>query len=694
MDIKVRDDGVIFVAANHDGLWALDGNYSSLPTLAHIKMGGDTVAIDLTFVPPDTIYLTDMHSVRILRFTGYSFEELGRFAEISPPGSYPASTDRRNQYIVVAKRHARLLDRYGVIELYLTDTIPTLLDTISNDSLWGVEDVRFADLRDDIIYVLGGSIDLFARKGAFFAVQIESDTLKFVQRRVFDLSGYGSLYQVVAVAKVTRIASWNDIIFIVTTASSIPGVAKSDLPGFNAKLLPDTLIFLGHVQPGLWYFDAALRDSNTLVIASEWYGLRWMDISPLYQGDTLIDEDDMISQFSTGGWGKKPVLRNDTLWLAWEGYGVGIFKVLPTGQFRYLGGLLHPFASDIQIIDTLAFVALQSDGLGIFNLKPWFEGGDPETVDVRYSSATHFISRLATLDTDVGKRLVFQKGKKGFYLFDPQTLTKKGHFFYQIGVVKTMIGDMIGSGDTLFTAYVQKQGLLSPKYTYLAAFRVISDNLDTVALDTIDSHSDWQICKVSREGNIFALAYESDSIFSIYTFDGAGFTLQVSETLSNGIQIQDVYIKDGYVYVAEGPHGLEVYQYQYPSSLTLQYYFPGSGGILQAYPDKGYVSQGGINGVTVGNDGKIYVTDFHAGLFLLAPIPINVVAGDVNGDGLVNFLDLNYLANYLFYNGPSPIPLERGDVNGDCEVTSEDVSFLSKYFFQGGDTPVLCVKKR
>lgn len=690
MDIKVRDDGIIFVAANHDGLWALDGNYSRLPTLAHIKMGGDTVAVDLTFIPPDTIYLTDFHSVRILRFTGHSFEEINKFAENSPPGSYPAATDRRGQYIVVAKRHARLSDLYGVIELYRADTQPTLLDTIRNDSIWGVEDVRFADLRDDIVYVLGGSIDLSLSHGAFFALQISEDTLKVVARRVFDIDGgpAGAFSTVIR-----RLDSWNDILFVVTTASAIPGynslTPPTDLPVLDARQLPDTLIQLGHIQPGLWYFDVALRDSNTLAIASEWYGIRWMDISGLYQGDTLIDQENMISQWTTGGWGKKPVIYNDTLWLAWEGYGVGIFKILPTGQFRYLGSLLHPFATDVKIVDTLAFVALASYGLGIFNLRPWFEGASPDTIDIKYSN----IRRLAMLETNVGKRLVFQQSKNGFYLFDPQTLTKKGHFFYQWLVVKSLMGDMIGSGDTLFTAYVQKFSL-SPKYTYLAALRVISDALDTIAVDTIDSPSNWQVCKMSRDGNLFAISYKSDSVFSIYSFDGTKFTLLVSDTLHYGAGIEDIYIKNGYVYVAEGPDGLEVYQYQYPSSLTLQYRFSGSGGAQQPYPDNGYVSQGGATGVTLGSDGKIYVSDFHAGLFILGAITDNIIAGDVNGDGLVDTYDINFLTNYLYYSGPSPVPYERGDVNGDCEVTGEDVSYLSRFLFQGGSSPVLCVKKR
>ena len=71
-----------------------------------------------------------------------------------------------------------------------------------------------------------------------------------------------------------------------------------------------------------------------------------------------------------------------------------------------------------------------------------------------------------------------------------------------------------------------------------------------------------------------------------------------------------------------------------------------------------------------------------------------IVEGDVDGDGLVDFLDLEYLANYLFYNGPGPSPFLRGDVNGDCDVTDDDLVYLSSYLLGNGSSPVICTRKQ
>jgi hypothetical protein len=60
-------------------------------------------------------------------------------------------------------------------------------------------------------------------------------------------------------------------------------------------------------------------------------------------------------------------------------------------------------------------------------------------------------------------------------------------------------------------------------------------------------------------------------------------------------------------------------------------------------------------------------------------------AGDVNGDGLVNVLDVFYLINYLFAGGPTPIGY--ADVDGDGIVDVLDVFHLINYVFAGGPAP-------
>ncbi len=50
--------------------------------------------------------------------------------------------------------------------------------------------------------------------------------------------------------------------------------------------------------------------------------------------------------------------------------------------------------------------------------------------------------------------------------------------------------------------------------------------------------------------------------------------------------------------------------------------------------------------------------------------------GDVNGDGNINIIDLNFLRDYLYMDGPAPNPLEAGDINDDGEIDISDISVL------------------
>jgi parallel beta-helix repeat protein len=62
--------------------------------------------------------------------------------------------------------------------------------------------------------------------------------------------------------------------------------------------------------------------------------------------------------------------------------------------------------------------------------------------------------------------------------------------------------------------------------------------------------------------------------------------------------------------------------------------------------------------------------------------------GDVNGDEIVEVVDVIYLINYLFKDGPPPLPMVcAGDANGDGELTVSDVVYLINYLFKSGPPP-------
>jgi len=63
------------------------------------------------------------------------------------------------------------------------------------------------------------------------------------------------------------------------------------------------------------------------------------------------------------------------------------------------------------------------------------------------------------------------------------------------------------------------------------------------------------------------------------------------------------------------------------------------------------------------------------------------MAGDANGDSVVDVADVVYEINYLFIDGPPPVVYECGDPNVDCKINAADVVYLINYLFIGGPDP-------
>ncbi|HWR83630.1 MAG TPA: hypothetical protein VN285_10025, partial [Candidatus Deferrimicrobium sp.] len=64
------------------------------------------------------------------------------------------------------------------------------------------------------------------------------------------------------------------------------------------------------------------------------------------------------------------------------------------------------------------------------------------------------------------------------------------------------------------------------------------------------------------------------------------------------------------------------------------------------------------------------------------------VNGDVDGSGVVEFVDLIYLIDFLFRGGSAPIDMNTADVDASCVVNVGDVTYFVAYLFLGGAEPL------
>ena len=71
-----------------------------------------------------------------------------------------------------------------------------------------------------------------------------------------------------------------------------------------------------------------------------------------------------------------------------------------------------------------------------------------------------------------------------------------------------------------------------------------------------------------------------------------------------------------------------------------------------------------------------------------------IVCGDVNRDGMIDYGDINFLSIYIFKRGTPPSPLETGDVDCDGKVDQLDLAYLYEFLYLYGPKPGIDCQNR
>jgi hypothetical protein len=574
----------LFAATTHDGLWALSAESPTLEPFYHFPTPGDSAAYDL-YAYGDSLYLANGFQAILLYYhPATGFTEIRRF------GTPRVMTVARRGDMVATGSWTFLT---GTVAVYHTADLSNPVATWVSGEALNLQDLQFADRRDDIIYVCGGTNNL-AFTGRFFALQLQGDSLPMVGH--FTIPGIPGW----ANAQIINMDSRNDTLFLATTAGLYQN--ESDVPVLDATGLPDdSLRVIAHIRPGLWHFDVALfSDRPYLAIASEWYGVWINDISTLQPLDT-------VAVIPTGGWCQRAYVHHDTLWACMRGYGLVAFDIdsllYPPRSVRNPELLRLPkeFTVDFTLVDdSLCFLArgTGTTRYSLYNLAPWYRGGSPESrADFGYADLLGS-ECITSMTTDVGPRLAGGLVNGTIEIYNPYD---RNHPRLSATALGGHPQELIAEGDTLWT------GALIGGVQAIAAYRVTQDTL-------------LPIRHCEALGQVTRLAKASDIVVAACGAAGMAWYRVQPDTLIELGRITDRYIVDVHLvgnrlYAAEQLTGLRVYDLSQPDTAILVAVNPGSGGWQGGF---------GSTSVTVGSDQRICLSDFNSGTFVIEPAPSGI----------------------------------------------------------------------
>jgi len=574
-EVSLYND-TLFVAASHEGLFALDYSSAQLEIFDWYDMEdqGARGAYDI-FLYSDTIYLADNNLVRIIKYHNGAFTYQSSFGPLNS-----IAVARRGNLIAVGNRGLS-----GTISVYDAQNLNSPLATWQNAKIWYLMDVDFADLNDSIIYVCGGPETLANISSVFYALYYDGTNLSMADSLLVDggIPGYAQV-------NIMNMTSKNDTLFLATTAANNWPVSNyTIMPVLDATGLPnDTMEDIGFINAGLWHFDGAVMNGTPyMAIASEWLGTIVTDISQLNPLDTL-------SFHTTGGWTNNNFAIGDTLYSSQEGDGMYVYSIdsiMMTRSFMNNSILAHwengGFISAALFLNDSLLLMSTGD---VWNLRPWKQGGNAQII----AETNRSFVEMELIETNFGDRIAGTASNivsNYVSLYDPYDVAGS----YAILATDTndnSLWALESSGDTLY--YGKKYG----SDYYLQAVKVANNQFQL--LDTIKMKG--EIHAIDVEGEKIAVGCQQ----SVSEIGWNGNALQKNNSYYDvSLAVRDIDLKNDYYYIADKFYGLQVLDM---TSGIIAAEFTGSQGWFNLF---------GSTSVSVRDDGVILLSDYHAGVFII-----------------------------------------------------------------------------
>src|SRR6185436_11664925 len=310
--IKVKGSK-LFVSANHAGISMWDITTPSNPAFIDDYMPDslNEAAYDLAF-KGDSIFVTYKTKMAIFHDDGTSISLLNKFAYQSN-GTLTRGCDVKGNYLAFTTAYGPNSET-GVHVVDITN-----LNQLSfyPQNYCDPEDVFFGQ-NTNLLNVLGGTESWFNAdpRGVFYSLNISNPSLPSLNY-LDTLPGITNF----AIAQPIRGQIINDTIYVATNGSYDP---QNPIPLMGNVYVYDctnagNVHFITMLKAGLWHFDIAISNQK-MYVASEWYGVKTVDIA------NLFNENDLGNTL-TGGWNCSSDKYENKLVVANEGYGFKLFDI-------------------------------------------------------------------------------------------------------------------------------------------------------------------------------------------------------------------------------------------------------------------------------------------------------------------------------------------------------------------------------
>jgi hypothetical protein len=300
------NDHYLYVAANYDGMTKWDISNPALPVKVFDILPDSTdMAAQGIAIKGDTIFVAQQTKVTAYKDYGTTYSKITNFGYAPLAGTISGIAVKENLLAYTVWQFG------GQNGVYLYDANDFSFISFTQQSGFLTENVIWGK-NNNLLHVMGGTN---TTNGHFYTLDVSDP---YSPQMIFTDTVLGFPYGA-AMALPYNAENINDTIYVANWGGLKPGNLSNCFIRVYDATNPSDVHLLTYINAGLWHFDLTVHYPK-LYVASEWYGIKTIDISdimnPVDEGNTL-----------TGGWNISADAWGNYMTVADEGYGFKLYDI-------------------------------------------------------------------------------------------------------------------------------------------------------------------------------------------------------------------------------------------------------------------------------------------------------------------------------------------------------------------------------